>query len=140
VHLRSGIDDFNEKEVQAMDDLIISISMEPTDESRRERLTKVFEEEMAKPNGAPQHFSDLFGHALIIVGDRVKAEASEKAEQMAANSEENQEAEKGADGYAADEEPFAQQRQLWALVDMMIQSRVIVKKASGELGSKGAFQ
>lgn len=30
--------------------------------------------------------------------------------------------------------------QLWALVDMMVQSKTIVKKRNGELGSKGTFQ
>ena len=30
--------------------------------------------------------------------------------------------------------------QLWALVDMMVQSKTIVKRRNGELGSKGTFQ
>jgi hypothetical protein len=30
--------------------------------------------------------------------------------------------------------------QLWALVDMMVQSKTIVKKQNGEFGSQGAFR
>ena len=30
--------------------------------------------------------------------------------------------------------------QLWALVDMMVQSKTMIKKAKGQLGSKGTFQ
>jgi hypothetical protein len=29
--------------------------------------------------------------------------------------------------------------QLWALIDMLVQSKTIVKKAAGELGSEGKF-
>ena len=129
-----------------MDDLIISLSLEPTDESRRERLQSIFDEELAKPNGAPQHFTDLFSHMLVIVGDRVKLEAQEYAAKLTAEAE----VAKAAAGESAieekqgeqekDTEPFAQQRQLWGLVDMLIQSKTIIKRASGDLGNKGTFQ
>ena len=147
LQLKSANNDdlYDEKEVQEMDDLIISLSLEPTDESRRERLEKIFEQELAKPNGAPKHFSDVFGHALVIVGDRVKLEAQEYAAKLAAESEEDQAETTEPDSpddqeTGASPEPFAQQRQLWALVDMLIQSKTIIKRASGDLGNKGTFQ
>ena len=136
---------FSEEELQKMDDLIISLSLEPTDESRRERLQSIFDEELAKPNGAPQHFSDLFSHMLVIVGDRVKLEAQEYAAQLTVKAEKEKaeadaeesddEGKKEKDGIA-----FAGQRQLWGLVDMLIQSKTIIKRASGDLGNKGSFQ
>ena len=131
-------DTFDEEEVKEMEDLIVSLSLEPTDESRRERLKSIFEEELAKPNGAPKHFSDLFDYALVIVGDRVKAEAQEHAEKLQSMNEEVEENVSVEDSAAS--QGFPQQRQLWGLVDMMVQSKTIVKRASGDLGSKGTFQ
>ncbi|CAB9508907.1 expressed unknown protein [Seminavis robusta] len=136
--------DFKQEEISEMEDLILSLSQEPTDESRRGRLQTMFDKELAKPNGAPQHFADLFDCTLVMVGDRVKTEAQQVAEKL----QEEAEAAKG-DGDDDDEEAKPpelpesfkkQQQQVWALVDMMIQSKTIVKKATGTLGSKGTFQ
>lgn len=134
---------FDEAKVQEMDDMIISLSLEPTDESRRERLITIFTEELDKPNGAPQEFSDLFGHTLVIVGDRVRADAIAIAADLTAKAEkadaETETVATDGDNDTGDQvgeapEPFVEQRQLWALVDMMIQSKTIVKRATGELG------
>jgi hypothetical protein len=35
--------------------------------------------------------------------------------------------------------PPSYQKQLWALVDMMVQSKTIIKRKKGELGSQGSF-
>lgn len=132
---------YDESEVKEMEEMIISLSLEPTDDSRRERLKSIFDDALAKPNGMPKHFSDLFDYALVIVGDRVKLEAQEHAlkiqEQMASDNK-DEETEDSED--ASTQPAFPQQRQLWALIDMMVQSKTIVKRASGELGSKGTFQ
>jgi len=136
---------FNDDEVKTltfkeMQDMIIALSNEEADDTRREKLESIFEAELAKPNGAPKQFSDLFDYTLVIVGDRVKLEAqkaaSEIQDQAASNREQNHETEKEQ----SPNQPFPQQRQLWALVDMMVQSKTIVKRASGDLGSKGLFQ
>ena len=142
---------FDEKEVKEMEDMIISLSLEATDESRRQRLESIFAVELAKPNGMPRHFSNLFDYTLVIVGDRVKLEAQEHAlklqreqmqmESIELNIKKTEEFEQGNDTEESPtSEPFPEQRQLWALVDMMVQSKTIVKRASGELGSKGTFQ
>lgn len=130
-------DDYTDSEFKEMEKLIVSISKEPTDESRRERLTEVFEEALAKPNGAPKRFSNLFDQVLIVVGDRVKHQAHQLAMEQQEAAKEEEEPEVAGSGDFMEKPPV--QRQLWALVDMMVQSKTIVKKASGELGSEGTF-
>mmetsp|Transcript_4575 Transcript_4575/g.6755 ORF Transcript_4575/g.6755 Transcript_4575/m.6755 type:complete len:208 (+) Transcript_4575:116-739(+) len=127
----------SEQELKKMETLIINLSLEPTDESRRERVASLFAEELAKPNGFPKQFTDTFGTALETVGTQVQAIAAEKAMEKEKNKEQNDDDEdsskQGKIGTAPED------RQLWALVDMMVQSKTLVKKASGELGSKGSF-
>lgn len=96
--------DYSDDQVSAMESLIVSLSQEPTDEARRERLATIFAERLEEPD-----FTSLFGDVLTIVGDRTKAEAQIAAEKGDCETE---------------------QKQLWALVDMMIQSKVIVKQSS----------
>jgi hypothetical protein len=115
----------SEKETEDMKELILSLSLEPTDESRRERLAALFGEALAKPNGAPKRFTDLFDKTLIEVGDRVRKEALEALER-----EQN---------LASDGCKSPQELQVWALIDMMVQSKTLVKKANGELGNGGTF-
>ncbi|GAX24354.1 hypothetical protein FisN_4Lu603 [Fistulifera solaris] len=105
--------------------LILSLSLEPTDQSRRERLAGLFGEALAKPNGAPKRFTDLFDKTLIEVGDRVRKEALEALE-----SEQNP---------PSDGSKSPQELQVWALIDMMVQSKTLVKRANGELGNGGTF-
>lgn len=136
VKSKSSDTPWDEKEVKEMEDLILSLSLEPTDESRRERVKSIFQTELAKPNGAPKHFSDLFDFTLVIVGDRVKAEAQENAERL----QSMETTETVSDEKSTTSQGFPEQRQLWSLVDMMVQSKTIVKRASGDLGSKGSFQ
>lgn len=157
----AGDSAYSEDEVQNMEELILSLSLEPTDESRRERLTTVFTDALAGPNGDPQRFADLFNQVLITVGDRVKANAQQKAieaqekrktlqdrwkeNEEARNAEKAAQATKGdaKDAPATKETSVVtktpEEKQLWAVVDMMVQSKTIVKRASGELGSEGSF-
>lgn len=131
----------------AMEELILSLSLEPSDESRRGRLVSIFEMELSKENGAPQEFADQFGLALNVVGARVQDDAREKAlkkrEEAEALGEEPLEPEpienKSSDVPIAMGRT-AEEQQLWALIDMMIQSKTLVKKMFGDLGSKGQFQ
>jgi hypothetical protein len=136
-------DDFKAEEIQEMEDMIMSLSREPSDDSRRKRLLSIFTEELAKPDGAPQHFTELFDQALVVVGDRVKLQAQATAQKLQEQSSDPQKADEAApvaDAPAKPAEAFPQQQQLWALVDMMVQSKTIVKRALGELGNKGTFQ
>lgn len=108
-----------------MEELIVSLSLEPTDESRRERLANLFQQALAQPNGNGHQFANLFDQTVIQVGDRVRKEALEKLEQ------------------AQNDEPIQgktpEEWQVWALIDMMVQSKTLVKRANGELGNSGSF-
>jgi hypothetical protein len=150
-----------------MEELILSLSKEPTDESRRARVVAVFAEALAKPNGAPVRSSQLFDQTVIAVGDRVRSLALEKAllnnsaasascscgslkkNDMNADDSASTSTSGSMDSSQAGPMPASgdymsgrtsdDEKQVWALVDMMIQSKTIVKKASGELGSSGNF-
>jgi hypothetical protein len=138
-------------EVEEMEQLILSLSREATDELRRDRVRAILIEGLSKPNEDPERFTDLFNQTLIIVGDRVKLLAQQKAIKLQAEAEaaaEKDDVDNDESSLAPppDEAPPAVARekspdelQLWALVDMMIQSRTIIKKESGELGNKGTF-
>jgi len=141
--------DYSATEVKEMEELIVSLSKEPTDRSRRHRVATVFDEELAKPNGAPKRFSDLFDQVLVIVGDRVKYRAQKVAIEQQQQQEhqadddstkniKDDESEKDSNNMMG-RNKTKEEKQLWALVDMMVQSKTIVKRASGELGSKGSF-
>jgi hypothetical protein len=103
---------YSEFEVKAMEELVLSLSKEPTDGARRDRLVKIFENEFAKPSESAHRFSALFDQVLIQVGDRVRTEAAEK--------------------FAKEEPPLPsfdtlgkktpEELQVWALVDMMVSS------------------
>lgn len=129
-----------------MDELIISLTLEPTDESRRTRVDTLFTDELAKPNSVPQRFTDLFDAVLMVVGDRVQAEARKRALEAAEEAEEEPEEETEKDdgeeviqpkGAFMDRSP--DERQMWALVDLMVQTKTLVKKANGKLGTGGTF-
>ena len=139
---------FDDDEVEKMEETILSLSLIPTDESRRTQLQLLFYDELEKPDDDGQHFAKLFDHTLIIVGDRIK----QKAQEVALKMQEEKEAEETGDKQDNDEDEdkdeddeadenqseseaedefqaFPEQRQLWALVDMMVQSKAIVKNS-----------
>ena len=136
-------------ETQEMRDLILSLSLEPTDHDRRSRVRDVFHEALARPNGMPKRFTDLFDKVLIEVGDQVQNEAKKKffQDEAAAAAQRNEPQNTHPDNEAEADSVLPPPRsktpeelQLWALVDMMVQTKTIVKKVNGELGSQGTFQ
>lgn len=144
--------EYSKSEVQEMDALIVSISKEPSDDSRRQRLSSTFEAELAKKDC--KRFTFLFDQVLTIVGDRVQAKAKKKALEIMQQQDEmtngdddnNDSSDHDGDENNKDKGDFMgmdksdEEKQLWALVDMMVQSKTLAKKASGELGSKGTLQ
>jgi hypothetical protein len=146
----TGSDARGNEDLQEMRELILSLAREPTDEDRRKRLEQVFQETLARPNGGPKQFSDLFGVVLTKVGEEVQMEAKEKffkeQEKLAETIETKAANDEATDDTAAETETETErvkapeELRLWALVDMMVQSKTIVKKANGELGGKGNFQ
>jgi hypothetical protein len=135
-------DSYSTNEIEKMEELIISLSNESSDESRRQRVSDIFTEELAKPNGSPQRFSTLFGNVLIVIGDRVRSEAMKKVDEQKEieNSQKSSDDDENNHSVSSSiPEKSSEELQVWALVDMMIQSKTIVKKAAGELGSEGVF-
>jgi hypothetical protein len=137
-------------EMEEMEQLILSISREATDQLRRDRLRAIFIESLSQPNGDPQRFIDLFNQTLIVVGDRVKLEAQQKFHRLQEEAEAAEKDDASNDDSSltppndatvpeVPREKTQDELQLWALIDMMVQSKTIVKKESGELGSKGSF-
>eukprot|EP00957_Ditylum_brightwellii_P202704 15331401-Ditylum_brightwellii.AAC.1 len=71
-----------------MEKLILDISLEPSDEKRRKRLSLLIDEELSKPNGAPSDFIDLFSSALEKVGNLVQNAARQRALEIQGQSKE----------------------------------------------------
>jgi hypothetical protein len=99
-------------------------------------------------------FAQLFQYSLDNVGELVQSAAREKAELLNSSNNSND----GDNGSSSSiEEADAKQEesststtegrvkseeelQLWALIDMMVQSKTMVKMYMGSLGSKGVFR
>ena len=139
-----------------MKNLIIDLSKESTDDVRRSRLQSIIVRGLEE--GDAEAFSQLFQQALEAVGNEVQAEARELAmkryEEKDAAETINEAAVASATNNGGDSPIRVEtvnetsegkiksplETQLWALVDMMVQSKTMVKKAQGQLGSKGEFQ
>ena len=127
----------------------VSLSKESNDEKRRDKLNDILDMELVAQQPATDgdsipsmntelpKFAKLFQLSLDSVGERVQNAAREKA--MARQKSIANDAEKeGGDiiGQLKSEEEL----QLWALIDMMVQSKTRVKMYMGTLGSKGEFR
>lgn len=123
--LHSSLNDCGEASDDVIEKLILSLSKEPTDESRRARLKNIFDEKIRNDKGHAAQFSSQFNQVLITVGDRIKLEAISEAQNAKRNGRDDDEEE--------EPQPLAEKTeselQLWALVDMMVQSKTIVRKA-----------
>ena len=144
-----SLEDYTAKEVQEMEDLILCLSREATDASRRGRVEALFRDSaLVAPssppadidgvNSPPNRFSAaLFNLVLISVGNRVQKEAQQRALQESPPPSDDGSVSMATD--ASSSTDAASSSQLWALVDMMVQSKTIVKRARGELGKEGSF-
>lgn len=135
----ANYDNYTPAEVTQMKDVIVSLSQESDDQARRLRLQTIMEVGLAGPNGGPKRFATLFERVLTQVGEQVQNEAREKySERAAASEEESSEDDKAeADAVKEEEEGSSEEKtpekspeelKLWALVDMMVQSKTMIKK------------
>ena len=132
----ANYDNYTPAEVTQMKDVIVSLSQESDDQARRLRLQTIMEVGLAGPNGGPKRFATLFERVLTQVGEQVQNDAREKYSERASeeeNSEEDaekdvvQEGDEGSSkGKAPEKSP--EELKLWALVDMMVQSKTMLKK------------
>jgi hypothetical protein len=126
----------------------VTLSMESNDEKRREKLSGILEKELKLTTGndTPElnaevpRFAKLFQLSLDNVGERVQTAAREKAmeRQEAETSSETDETQDEKD--TVERVKSEEELQLWALIDIMVQSKTAVKLHMGSLGSKGSFR
>jgi hypothetical protein len=120
-----GASSFTPDEVARMEALIRDLSLEADDATRRESVAQVLGQKLLEaPNGlesSPDRFRRLFELRLTHVGDQVRAQALADAE-VRTNE---------ADGDTQASAPEGTAKQLWALVDIMIQSKIIFKQTLG---------
>ena len=114
-----------------MEELIMSLCSDADDASRRGKLSKLIEENLRSQDGGDT-FIKLFDQVLIVVGDRMRLEASDSSSQTTQNDVNDNSDETTS---ALPSFPLPAQRksssegQLWACIDMMVQSKILVKKA-----------
>jgi hypothetical protein len=136
----------NAQALRDMETLILSLSFDSDDASRRKKVSTLFQEKLqARTNGEIDHgtpFEILFNQVLIEVGDRIRMEAQAQA-QAAAEMSMSLEKDSGDDlpsfPLPAQQKKSQTELQLWALIDMMVQSKTLVRMAAGQLGSEGRF-
>lgn len=138
----SSDEDMNDVDV---DWLVMSLSREQDDDVRREKLAELFQS-----RGLEEGFAVKFEKSVESVGTKVQQSARENAgacessissdgENNGGDSSENS---KGSVEYVTEytddgksvklPERTDEELQLWALVDMMVQSKVVLKKMSGK--------
>jgi hypothetical protein len=149
--------DFTRGELDNMEKLIVSLSMESDDNKRRQKLDEILDKELVGALNAEScsqgdldipRFARLFQMSLDSVGEsvqnaaRVSALETQKQHEKrmayefdAADAENSSE----VDGLVRPEKS-QEELQLWALIDMMVQSKTRVKLHMGSLGGKGNFR
>ncbi|KAL3796539.1 hypothetical protein ACHAW5_004441 [Stephanodiscus triporus] len=153
--------DFTRGEIDDMEKLIVSLSMEPDDDKRRGKLAEILDKELVCALNAESdsqggifnsdipRFAKLFQISLDTIGERVQSAARE----VALEKQQQQEQKLADSDCDADDawnstetnglgrrEKSKEELQLWALIDMMVQSKTRVKLHMGSLGSKGNFR
>ena len=147
-----------------MDQLILSLSKESDDDKRRERLAGTLDKELADASNDASvnddsdesvidaeipRFAKLFQISLDNIGEKVQTDARAKAleqQQQQQNLDNGDDADdtkiesEGGDIIPERRVKSPEELQLWALIDMMIQSKTRVKLHMGSLGSKGEFR
>jgi len=136
---------FTKEEIEDMNKVILSLSKETDDEKRRERLAGLFDSELAydkntdaevDTNESPR-FAQLFQTSLDIVGQEIQTAAREAAEKQLQQDQwreqDTDDAEKdlfkeieATEKKRVERVKSSEELQLWALIDMMIQSKTRV--------------
>lgn len=144
----SGSPDFTQTEIDDMEGLIVSLSKVSDDEKRREALAGILDKELSADASSTDEvvldaeiprFAKLFQLSLDNVGEKVQNAAREIALQQQQDMEESSNGGNGDDAMA-NRVKSPEELQLWALIDMMVQSKTRVKLHMGSLGSKGQFR
>ena len=126
----------------------VTLSKESNDEKRREKLKLILDKELKSTESDGEtllvaseetpRFAKLFQLSLDNVGERVQNTAREKA--LERQDGDNGTASEGNEGETVERIKSEEELQLWALIDIMVQSKTAVKLHMGSLGSKGSFR
>lgn len=121
-------------ELEQMEELVRSLSKEKNDALRRERVAKMFARELAGVclGDEPPRFAAAFQVVLEKIGEEVQATAREKLmmAQQQASLAQGWEPKPPAEGEEyVPREKTAEEMQLWACIDMMVQSKLLVSRA-----------
>ncbi len=128
------IDPDTTAELAQMEELVRSLSKEKNDALRRERVAKMFARELAGVclGDEPPRFAAAFQVVLEKIGEEVQATAREKLmmAQQQASPAQAWEPKPPAEGQEyVPREKTAEEVQLWACIDMMVQSKLLVSRA-----------
>jgi len=122
---------YAESEIEEMGNTIISISKERDDEKRRSIIISLIKEKTQADDPAEAaKFAHLWDITLTAVGGKFQNEAREKAYKTASETNNSKDGDQVEDGTTRTPEKSDDEMQLWALIDMMIQSKILIKKAT----------
>lgn len=150
----NNLPEFTPDEMKDMNELILSLSKVSDDDKRREKLAAFFDKELADAAQIASlddsdddaltqevpRFAKLFQASLDIVGEEVQTAAREVAMEQQQNQDAAESNQSDDDGERVERVKSQEELQLWALIDMMVQSKTRVKLYMGSLGSKGEFR
>ena len=94
-------------------ELILTISREQDDDKRRSELSSTMQGNISAKGG---EFAEMWDKTLIQIGAEFQDELKRKAEENQGKEDESL-------------KDKTDERQLWALIDMMVQSKMLIKKA-----------
>jgi hypothetical protein len=114
--------------------LILSLSEETNDEVRRKKLSSLLSENLNQEDSVKAaKFAHLWDKIVIEMGSKVQEDARTKAQESDASKSEDKntnsapEVASSQDGNAGVKS--AEELKLWIMIDMMIQSKQIIKSA-----------
>lgn len=123
-------------------ELILTLSLESDDETRRTKLSSLLGERLQNQDNVEYaaKFAHLWDLNIIQIGGEIQNEARIEAEQKqssdSSSSLEDGEKEKANGESIAVDARSEKEKQLWSMVDMMVQSKSVIKKLMEEENSQ----
>jgi len=134
----------SESEANEIKELIHSLSLETDDETRRGKLASLLEEKLKQEDeNNSAKFAHLWDTTLIQMGEEIQNQARADAEKKSLTQDDDSGVANSGKKYADEQslpqdddsgvsnggkKKSAKELQLWAMVDMMIQSKSVIRK------------
>ena len=130
---KASINEFDSSQRDEVTSLIMSLSEEKNDDVRRNNLSSLLKERLNQENSIEAaRFAVLWDTTIIEIGSKVQEEARKKAEESVTTEceEENINSDpEVTSNLDSTRIKSAEELKLWAMIDMMIQSKHIIKNA-----------